>query len=133
MSTRIVAAFFALVFAASTWAQTTAVVGGTVHTMGPEGTIEDATVLIENGTVTRVGENVAVPLKTLGSIGAGDTSALNFEETYKVRMVMGDRRKGERYNVTDAVSGAHKFTKPFDYSGEKTFGDAGATRTTFRV
>lgn len=61
MSTRIAAALLALVVGPGAWAQTTAVVGGTVHTMGPAGTIEDATVLIENGAVTRVGQNVAVP------------------------------------------------------------------------
>lgn len=42
-------------------AQTMAVTGATVHTMGPQGTIENATVVIENGVITSVGVNAPVP------------------------------------------------------------------------
>ena len=42
-------------------AQTTAIVGGTVHTVGPAGTIEHATVIIEDGIITAVGKNVSAP------------------------------------------------------------------------
>lgn len=42
-------------------AETVAIVGGTVHTVGPAGTIEGGTVLIENGKVRAVGRDVAVP------------------------------------------------------------------------
>ena len=42
-------------------AQTTAIVGGTVHTVGPAGTIEKATVIIEDGIITAVGKNVVAP------------------------------------------------------------------------
>ncbi len=42
-------------------AQTTAITGGTVHTVGPAGTIEGATVLISNGRIVAVGANVSVP------------------------------------------------------------------------
>lgn len=38
-----------------------AVTGGTVHTLGDEGTLEGATVLIEDGQITRVGRNIDVP------------------------------------------------------------------------
>lgn len=41
-------------------AETLAVVGGTVHTLGPAGTLAPATVLIEDGRIVAVGE-VAVP------------------------------------------------------------------------
>jgi imidazolonepropionase-like amidohydrolase len=42
-------------------AQTTAITGATVHTVGPQGTIENATVVIENGTITAVGTGATVP------------------------------------------------------------------------
>ena len=47
--------------AGSAVAQSTAIVGGTVHTVSPAGTIEDATIVIEGGIVTAVGAGVAVP------------------------------------------------------------------------
>ena len=50
-----------LVFSAAAQAQTTAIVGARVHTVGPAGTIDDATIVIENGTVRAVGSNVSAP------------------------------------------------------------------------
>jgi imidazolonepropionase-like amidohydrolase len=38
-----------------------AITGGTVHTLGPAGTIEGGTVLIENGHIRAVGKDVAIP------------------------------------------------------------------------
>lgn len=42
-------------------AQTTAIVGGTVHTVGSAGTLENATILIEDGVIVAVGEGVTAP------------------------------------------------------------------------
>jgi imidazolonepropionase-like amidohydrolase len=42
-------------------AEVVAITGGTVHTMGPAGTIEGGTVLIENGRIRAVGKDIAVP------------------------------------------------------------------------
>ncbi len=42
-------------------AQTTAITGATVHTVGPAGTLENATVLIENGRIADVGTDIQVP------------------------------------------------------------------------
>ena len=42
-------------------ASTTAIVGGKVHTVGPQGTIENATVLIVDGRIAAVGSDVDVP------------------------------------------------------------------------
>ena len=42
-------------------AETTAIVGGKVHTVGPEGTIENATIVIHDGVITAVGSGVGVP------------------------------------------------------------------------
>jgi imidazolonepropionase-like amidohydrolase len=41
--------------------RTIAIVGGTVHTVGPLGTIEDGTVLVRDGRILAVGRDVAVP------------------------------------------------------------------------
>lgn len=50
-----------LLLAASAGAETVAIVGGTVYTVGPAGKIENCTVLIEDGKVKAVGANVSVP------------------------------------------------------------------------
>ena len=42
-------------------AQTTAITGATVHTVGPDGTLENATVVIENGRISAVGTGIEVP------------------------------------------------------------------------
>ena len=42
-------------------AQTTAITGATVHTVGPQGTIEDATIIIDGGRITGVGSNITIP------------------------------------------------------------------------
>jgi imidazolonepropionase-like amidohydrolase len=42
-------------------AEILAIVGGTVHTMGPAGAIENGTVLIENGRIRAVGKDIAIP------------------------------------------------------------------------
>lgn len=42
-------------------AQTTAVTGATIHTVGPDGTLENATILIERTTITQVGTNISIP------------------------------------------------------------------------
>jgi imidazolonepropionase-like amidohydrolase len=47
--------------AASASAQTTAIVGATVHTMGPSGTLNDATVIMIDGSITAIGRGLAVP------------------------------------------------------------------------
>jgi len=51
-----------LAFAAcSATAQTTAITGATVHTVGPEGTLENATVLINDGRIAAVGVRTQLP------------------------------------------------------------------------
>jgi len=58
--TRLVA-MVAVLAASGAVAQTTAIVGGTVHTLGVMGTVENGTVLIEGGLIVAVGSEVAVP------------------------------------------------------------------------
>lgn len=67
-------------------------------------------------------QNVAVPLKNVGMVSAQDISALNFNESYTLTVVRGDRRRGQSSTVTHATSGATEFGKPYDFVGTKTFG-----------
>lgn len=67
---------------------------------------------------------VAVPLKNIGPVSANDTSQLNFNESYTLTLVRGDRRSGQRAEITDAATGNETFGKPYDFVGVKTFGSA---------
>jgi Domain of unknown function (DUF4331) len=67
------------------------------------------------------GSQVAVPLKNVGPISANDASLLNFNESYTLTLVRGDRRKGQASPVTKASDGGMTFGKPFDFIGTKTF------------
>ena len=57
---RFTAALLAIAATAAS-AQTTAITRATIHTVGPEGTLENATVLIHDGRIAAVGTNVQVP------------------------------------------------------------------------
>ncbi|MEX0976460.1 MAG: amidohydrolase family protein [Woeseia sp.] len=48
--------------AAPVCAEVTAITGATVHTVGPQGSIENAMVLIEDGIVTAVGNDLEIPV-----------------------------------------------------------------------
>jgi len=54
-------ALILLLLATNLFAQTTAITGATVHTVGPAGTLTDATIIINGGRITTVGENVTIP------------------------------------------------------------------------
>ena len=57
---RLVLAFL-LLCSAHVAAQTIAITGATVHTVGPQGTIENATIIIVDGKFSAVGRDVRVP------------------------------------------------------------------------
>jgi imidazolonepropionase-like amidohydrolase len=59
--TRSVLLLSSLLFAGTSTAQSIAITGATVHTAGPAGTIEDATIVITDGTVSAIGAGLAVP------------------------------------------------------------------------
>src|SRR5689334_22448096 len=67
------------------------------------------------------GPNVAVPLKNVVGVSAGDNSNLNFRESYQVWVVRGDRRFGQAGQLTGS-NGGTVFGKPYDFVGTKTFG-----------
>jgi imidazolonepropionase-like amidohydrolase len=51
----------ALAGATAARSETVAITGATIHTMGPQGTIQNGTVLIENGKIRAVGASVPLP------------------------------------------------------------------------
>lgn len=67
------------------------------------------------------GSQVAVPLKNVGPITANDSSLLNFNESYTLNVVRGDRRKGQSAAATKVSDGGASFGKPYDFVGTKTF------------
>lgn len=56
-----IVSFLAILSGGVAVAETTAIVGATVHTVGPQGTVENATIVIEDGAITAVGRDVEVP------------------------------------------------------------------------
>jgi len=58
---RLITALVLLALALPAAAETTAIVGGRIHTVGPQGTIENGTVLIVDGRIAAVGADVEVP------------------------------------------------------------------------
>ncbi|MEJ1960502.1 MAG: DUF4331 domain-containing protein [Gammaproteobacteria bacterium] len=64
---------------------------------------------------------VAVPLKNVGPVSANDSTLLNFNESYTLSVVRGDRRRGQSSPVTRAADGGTTFGKPYDFVGTKTF------------
>jgi hypothetical protein len=75
------------------------------------------------------GSQVPVPLKNVGPISANDSSLLNFNETYTLTLVRGDRRKGQSSALVNMTDGTTVFGKPYDFIGTKTFGSAQAYQT----
>ncbi|MFK8017322.1 MAG: DUF4331 domain-containing protein [Gammaproteobacteria bacterium] len=71
------------------------------------------------------GEEISSVLRNIGVLSADDETGLNHLESYRITMIQGDRRRGEKQSVFDANSGAASFAKPFDYAGTKTFGGPG--------
>lgn len=58
---RLILLLIALCVALPSVADTTAIVGGKVHTVGPEGTIDNATIIIVDGQIFAVGSGIGVP------------------------------------------------------------------------
>jgi hypothetical protein len=71
-------------------------------------------------------QSVAVPLKNVGPVSAGNTSNLNFNQTYTLTMVQGPARTGTATPITNAANGGTTFTRPMDYIGQKSFGTPAA-------
>ena len=63
---------------------------------------------------------VAIPLIQAGGVSAPNAAALNLNETYTIDVMRGDRRGGQRAQVTNAANGRAVFDKPVDNIGTKT-------------
>ena len=75
------------------------------------------------GIALEIGDaNVAIPLRTAGPITGAASDPLNELESFSLTKITGDRRSGERAQVTGA-GGSASFTKPLDYVGTKTIQD----------
>ena len=80
------------------------------------------------------GQQVPVPLHNIGQVSAGNTGALNVRESYTVRVGRGDLRDERPLSsriqfwesLSNASTGDHRFAKPSDNVGTKTFGPAPA-------
>ena len=68
------------------------------------------------------GKQVKIPIITSGPIDGVNPGTLNRRETFTIDVVRGDRRSGERAEVTRG--GTREFDKPVDNIGQKTFGGA---------
>ena len=58
---RLIITLLLLVLSLPAIAEITAIVGGKVHTVGPQGTLDDATIIIADGKIRSVGKGLAVP------------------------------------------------------------------------
>jgi imidazolonepropionase-like amidohydrolase len=98
-------------------AETVAITGATVHTMGPQGTIQNGTVVIRDGRIQAVGANVAVPagartidargkvvtpglFDSLSRLGIVEVSAVEGSQDASVE----DDRITAAFNVADALN-----------------------------
>jgi len=99
-------------FAASAAAaETTAIVGATAHTMGPQGTIENATIVIEDGRIASVSAGTSAPegAKTIDASGKIVTPGL-FSPVGYLGLVEVGLSAGPR----DAAQLGDEFTAGFD-------------------
>ncbi|MDH3746770.1 MAG: amidohydrolase family protein [Gammaproteobacteria bacterium] len=92
-------------------AQTIAIVGGTVHTVGPQGSIENATVIITDGRIAAVGSDIKPPdgANVIDASGKVVTPGLFTPDGY-----LGLVEVGLSAGPLDAVQRGEQFTASFD-------------------
>jgi imidazolonepropionase-like amidohydrolase len=100
-----------VLFATTGLAETIAIVGGKVHTVGPQGTIDNGTVLIVDGRIAAVGDDVAIPAgaETLDATGKVITPGL-FTPFSQLGLV----EVGLSAGPTDYAQRGDRFTAGFD-------------------
>ena len=103
-------------FSVPVFAQSTAITGATVHTVGPDGTIENATIVIDDGRITDVGASVDVPAgaDTIDASGKIITPGLfsamgqlGLSEVGAVEATNDATQRGEDYSAGFDVSEAY--------------------------
>lgn len=121
--TRLSTAILALCLSLSGHAEITAIVGGKVHTVGPKGTIEAATIIIEGGRITAVGKGIGVPVgaKVIDAKGKVVTPGL-FSPTGRIGLADVSSSAGP----VDSSQLGDQFTAGFDvadaYNSRSTMG-----------
>lgn len=73
--------------------------------------------------------DVAVPIKNVGVVSANDMSAVNFSESYTLKVVTGNHRTGTSADVQNATEAGTTFKKPLDFVGTKSFTSVNAYAT----
>ena len=108
---RLVAASALLALAIPAAADTTAIIGAKVHTVGPQGTIENATIIIVDGTFFAVGSGIGVPdgATTIDASGKIVTPGL-FSPVGRLGLVEISRSAGP----ADSAQRGNQFTAGFD-------------------
>ena len=98
-------------FVVPAWAGTVAIVGGKVHTVGPQGTLDKGTVLIVDGRIAAVGEDIEVPAgaETVDASGKVVTPGL-FSPFSQLGLV----EVGLSAGPTDYAQRGDRFTAGFD-------------------
>src|SRR5262249_46464189 len=92
-------------------AETVAVVGAKVYTLGSAGTLDDATVVLENGRIRAVGRGIPVPegVRTIDARGKVVTPGF-FESYTRLGLVEVDAVAGTR----DGADQSDRLTAAFD-------------------
>jgi len=108
---KLVACFALFLFMAPAMAGTTAIVGGKVHTIGPQGTLASGTVVIVDGRIAAVGEDVDVPAgaEIIDATGKVVTPGL-FSSFSQLGLV----EVGLSAGPTDYAQRGERFTAGFD-------------------
>jgi hypothetical protein len=76
-------------------------------------------------------KTVAIPLINAGPISAGNTAALNVQESYTLKVIRGPRRTGTVQNVTGTGGANTTFKRPVDNIGTKSIPDYKAYAATY--
>ncbi len=109
-SIRMIAVFLASA-ASTASAQTTAVTGATVHTVGPGGTLDNATIVIENGRIAEVGTGIQVPAGAVVIDGSGKIVTPGL---FSAMGQLGLSEVGAVGGTNDAVQRGDEFSASFD-------------------
>jgi imidazolonepropionase-like amidohydrolase len=111
-SNRLVVAALVLI-AGSASAQTTAITGATVHTVGPDGSLENATIIIDDGSISAVGTNVSIPANAERIDASGKIITPGY---FSPLGQLGLSEVGAISGTVDATQRGDEFTASFDVS-----------------
>lgn len=111
MKRRVYLAAISVLITSTAPAQTIAITDGTVHTVGPNGTLENATVVIENGRIAEIGTDVDVPD---GSILINASGKIVTPGLFSPTGQLGLSEVGAVDGTNDAIQRGDDFSAAFD-------------------